>query len=220
MKKLVLAGTTLLLSVALMGCGNNAAPADNNSPNDEPASTEQNAADDNQASDQDATADDNQASDQDTTADDNQASDQDTTADDNQASDEESTSDAGKAITENNLEKYTALIGMTEEEVNVALDENDPATIDEGGLNYIVPGIRVWMTKDGEHVDQVFTNNYSADFKGAHVGDDLQKFIDAFGEPVSNENGTAEFSLDNGLALQAHCDENSNSVVAVYIIEK
>ncbi len=113
---------------------------------------------------------------------------------------------------------YIALLGLTREELVRALNE-EPVSIDEGGLEFERAGIRVWFDPDSfTKVEQIFTNRKDIDFNGAKIGDPISRFKEVFGAPVSDENGDAHFKY-NDIFLSVNYDTATETTVAAYILK-
>ena len=129
------------------------------------------------------------------------------------------TSNGSEADPDKSMEKYINLLGLSKDELIKALDET-PDSTDEGGLEFKKADIRVWFEgKDIRTVSQVFTQRKDIDFKGAKIGDKLDKFKEAFGKPVSDANGDAHFKYED-LFLSINYDTGSGETFAVYLLEK
>ena len=116
-------------------------------------------------------------------------------------------------------DNYLNLIGVNKEEITNTLGEN-PVAIDEGGLMFEKAGIRVWF-KDygkGQVVDQIFTQRSDINFNKAKIGDNISKFRESFGEPVSDKNSDAHF-IYNGMFLSVQYDQETGKTFAAYILK-
>ena len=121
-------------------------------------------------------------------------------------------------VVKKDFKEYIPLLGLTREALIGTLNE-EPASIDEGGLEFKKAGIRVWFDPDSyTKVEQIFTMREDIDFNGAKVGDTIGKFRMAFGEPLSDRNGDAHFKY-NDIFLSVNYDTATEKTVAVYILK-
>lgn len=116
------------------------------------------------------------------------------------------------------FEKYFDLLGTTKETLIETLKE-DPSKIDEGGLEFKENGIRIWFNSEYTAVSQVFTDRADIDFNGAKIGDKIDSFKVAFGEPVSDNNGDMHFKYDNGF-ISVNYDTKTEATFAVYLLSE
>lgn len=113
-----------------------------------------------------------------------------------------------------NFEKYVGFIGLDKESLIKQIGE-EPTIIDEGGLDFAKLGIRAWF-KDGR-VSQIFTQNTDVDFNGAKIGDSIERFTEAFGPSISDQNGDMHFKY-NDIFLSVNYDTDTRKTIAAYIL--
>lgn len=117
-----------------------------------------------------------------------------------------------------NFIEYIGLIGLSKEKLISTLNEN-PNSIDEGGLEFKKAGIRVWFDKkNNTQVDQVFIMNSDINLNGVKIGDKISRFKEVFGNPISDRNGDAHFKY-TGIFLSVNYDTNSQQTYGVYILK-
>lgn len=142
-----------------------------------------------------------------------------TTPSDNNAGTEvtpsETPTDVSEAVS---FTQYFDLLGKSKEDLIKNMGE-DPSTIDEGGLEFKDNGIRVWLDTENKTVSQVFTQRSDIDFNGALIGDKIDSFKNAFGDPVSDKNGDMHFKYQNGY-ISVNYDTKTNNTFAVYLLSK
>lgn len=125
-----------------------------------------------------------------------------------------------KVDNENNIDKYKKLIGLSKEEI-INIMGKEHQTIDEGGLEFLNSGIRVWFGEDGKTVNQIFMNSSDIDFNGARVNDKIEDFKNIFGKPVLEDTQSAYSNFNyEGLVLHVQYDSNSGKVIAVYLMDE
>ncbi len=116
----------------------------------------------------------------------------------------------------NSFEIYFNLLGSSKQELIYNISEK-PESADEGGLEYKETGIRVWFNSDTGIVNQVFTQREDLDFKGAKIGDKAESFQNAFGEPISDQNGDMHFKYKDGY-ISVIYDTQTGITFAVYLL--
>ena len=116
------------------------------------------------------------------------------------------------------LKGYISLLGLSKDTLIDTLKE-EPVTIDEGGLEFKKAGIRVWFDAKAGTVNQVFTQNKSLDLNGAKIGDNIDKFKEKFGAPVSDNNGDMHFKYGD-VFLSVNYDTTAGTTFALYILNK
>ncbi|EXG86289.1 hypothetical protein K413DRAFT_3115 [Clostridium sp. ASBs410] len=116
------------------------------------------------------------------------------------------------------FEIYFNLLGLSKQELNNSISEK-PEPVDEGGLEYKETGIRVWFNSDTGIVNQVFTQREDLDFKGAKIGDKAESFQNAFGEPISDQNGDMHFKYKDGY-ISVIYDTQTGITFAVYLLNE
>ncbi|WP_143057075.1 hypothetical protein [Lacrimispora sphenoides] len=116
------------------------------------------------------------------------------------------------------FEIYFNLLGLSKQELNNNISEK-PEPVDEGGLEYKETGIRVWFNSDTGIVNQVFTQREDLDFKGAKIGDKAESFQNAFGEPISDQNGDMHFKYKDGY-ISVIYDTQTGITFAVYLLNE
>ncbi len=112
---------------------------------------------------------------------------------------------------------YLDLLGLDRDELIDALGE-EPESIDEGGLEFKKAGIRVWFDQDA--VSQIFTQRQDIDFNGAKIGDKIDAFKKAFGEPVSDQNGDMHFKYGDNAYISVNYDTDTGETFAVYLLSE
>ncbi len=116
------------------------------------------------------------------------------------------------------FQQYFDLLGVSKDTLLETLKE-EPSKIDEGGLEFKENGIRIWFNAEYTAVSQVFTDRIDIDFKGAKIGDKIDSFKAAFGEPVSDNNGDMHFKYDNGF-ISVNYDTQTEATFAVYLLSE
>jgi len=119
----------------------------------------------------------------------------------------------------NKFEEYSKLIGLTKEELINTLEE-DPVSIDEGGLEFPNANIRVWFENYGEGpTNQIFIQNKEINFNGAKIGDKLSNFKKIFGEPILEDSSSAYSNFKyNDIILSVYYDSKTEETFSVYIL--
>ncbi|WP_312428936.1 hypothetical protein [Lacrimispora sp.] len=118
----------------------------------------------------------------------------------------------------NSFEIYFDLLGSSKQDLINNISEK-PESVDEGGLEYKETGIRVWLNTDTGIVNQVFTQREDLDFKGAKIGDKAESFKNAFGEPISDQNGDMHFKYKDGY-ISVNYDTQTGVTFAVYLLSE
>jgi uncharacterized protein YceK len=116
------------------------------------------------------------------------------------------------------FQTYFDLLGSGKEDFIKNINEK-PDKVDEGGLEFKDLGIRVWFNMEKGTVSQIFSQNTDLDFNGAKIGDKIDDFKTAFGEPVSDQNGDMHFKYENGY-ISVNYDTQTNNTVAVYLLSE
>jgi len=116
------------------------------------------------------------------------------------------------------FQKYSELLGLSKQDLIDNMSEK-PESVDEGGLEFKETGIRVWFNLDTGVVSQVYTDRDTVDFNGARVGDKIEAFKTAFGEPVSDRNGDIHFKFEN-IYISVNYDTETDRAVAVYLLSE
>jgi bla regulator protein BlaR1 len=120
----------------------------------------------------------------------------------------------------NSFIQYINLLGLSKEKLSSTLNEN-PNTIDEGGLEFERAGIRVWFDyKENTTVSQIFTQRTDIDFNGVKIGDSIDKFKKVLGEPISDKNGDMHFKYKNVAFISISYDTNTNKAQAAYFLKE
>lgn len=118
---------------------------------------------------------------------------------------------------DNSFVKY---LGLSKEELISTLNE-EPTTVDEGGLEFKEAGIRIWFDQNTfTKVSQIFTQREDIDFKGAKIGDKIDEFKKIFGDPVSDNNGDMHFKYDDNAYISVNYDTKTNETFAVYLLSE
>ena len=99
---------------------------------------------------------------------------------------------ATEKISVNSFEKYFNYLYMTRDELKTVLGSY--TIIDEAGLEFNSAGIRVWFEGDKitEKSTSVFISNSDVDYNGLKRGDNINKFRETFGVPISDNTSSAE----------------------------
>lgn len=126
----------------------------------------------------------------------------------------EQTSSLDKEVV--SFETYFDLLGTGKQDFIDKMNEK-PNAIDEGGLEFEKAGIRVWFQRNAGTVSQIFLQANQVDFNGARIGDKIDKFKTAFGEPVSDKNGDMHFKYKTGF-VSVNYDTQTDDTVAVYLL--
>ncbi|HBQ74393.1 MAG TPA: hypothetical protein DD755_08855 [Erysipelotrichaceae bacterium] len=116
------------------------------------------------------------------------------------------------------FELYFDLLGSSKQDLINDISEK-PESVDEGGLEFKETGIRVWFNTDTDVVNQVFTQREDLDFKGAKIGDKIESFQNAFGEPISDQNGDMHFKYKEGY-ISVIYDTQTQNTFAVYLLSE
>lgn len=127
----------------------------------------------------------------------------------------DNSTDVSEAIS---FTQFFDLLGKSKEDLIKGMGE-DPSAVDEGGLEFKNNGIRIWLDTDNNTVNQVFTQRTDIDFNGALIGDKIDSFKNAFGEPVSDNNGDMHFKYQNGY-ISVIYDIETKDTFAVYLLSK
>ncbi|MFT3983606.1 MAG: hypothetical protein QM697_06845 [Lachnospiraceae bacterium] len=113
---------------------------------------------------------------------------------------------------------YLELLGLGKEDLINNMNE-EPDTIDEGGLEFKEAGIRVWFNWDTNTVSQVYFERNDLDFNGAVIGDKIEDFKAAFGEPISDQNGDMHFKYEDRYVSVTY-DMKTGTTIAVYLLSE
>ncbi len=125
--------------------------------------------------------------------------------------------DSSEASGQTDLTQLIGYLGLSKEDLISKLGDTYNQ-VDEGGLEFTEPGIRVWFDDKG-NVNQVYTNNSGIDFNGAEVGDSIEDFIKIFGNPVSESDANIVFKIESNY-LSVFYDTNTQKVFAVYVLNE
>lgn len=131
------------------------------------------------------------------------------------ASDPQPSSDTEAA---NSFQPYFDLLGLSKQDLINNISEK-PDSIDEGGLEFKEAGIRVWFNWDTNTVSQVYFERNDLDFNGAIIGDKIEDFKSAFGEPISDQNGDMHFKYEDGY-ISVNYDTQTEITIAVYLLSE
>lgn len=116
------------------------------------------------------------------------------------------------------FQQYFDLLGASKDKLLDTLTE-EPTKIDEGGLEFKENGLRIWFNTDFTAVSQIFTDRVDIDFNGAKIGDKIESFKKAFGEPISDTNGDMHFKYDEGF-ISVNYDTQTEASFAVYLLSE
>lgn len=114
------------------------------------------------------------------------------------------------------FETYFDLLGASKQDFIDNMNEK-PNAVDEGGLEFEKAGIRVWFQMNTGTVSQIFLQDNHVDFNGARIGDKIDKFKTAFGDPISDRNGDMHFKYKTGF-VSVNYDTQTEDTVAVYLL--
>lgn len=115
------------------------------------------------------------------------------------------------------LSQLATLLGLSKEEL-IEQVGSEHTTIDEGGLEFTQPEIRVWFDNGGK-VNQIFTVDKGIDFNGTKIGDNIKSFVEKFGEPTKENNGEAHFTYKD-IFILVHYDSETGSTYDVYLLKE
>jgi len=116
------------------------------------------------------------------------------------------------------LSYYISLLGLSKDQIISKMNE-EPTTVDEGGLEFAKAGIRVWFDEETyKYVNQVYTANKDIDLNGAKIGDNISVFKAKFGTPVSDKNGDMHFKYKNAY-LSVVYDLSTEKTIALYVLK-
>lgn len=116
------------------------------------------------------------------------------------------------------FQPYLDLLGLNKQDLINKMNEK-PYSIDEGGLEFKEAGIRVWFNWDTDTVNQVYLDRNNLDFNGAIIGDKIENFKEAFGEPISDRNGDMHFKYGNSY-ISVNYDPQTKITFAVYLLSE
>jgi len=120
----------------------------------------------------------------------------------------------------NSFLKYISLLGLSKEKLLSTLNE-EPTSVDEGGLEFKKAGIRVWFDQEqNASVSQIFTQRTDIDLSGVKIGDNVDKFKKVFGSPVSDENGDIHFKYKEDAFISVIYDSKTEETKAVYFLKE
>ena len=129
-----------------------------------------------------------------------------------------STQASPSATSNDILSYYISLLGLSKDQIISKMNE-EPVTVDEGGLEFKKAGIRVWFDEETyKYVNQVYTANKDIDFNGAKIGDSISVFKEKFGTPVSDKNGDMHFKYKTAY-LSVVYDESTEKTIALYVLK-
>ncbi len=136
------------------------------------------------------------------------------------------TSSAGSSQPEDaeftDLLSLTKLLGLTQEELIATIGENTTESVDEGGMAFETPNIRVWFD-EATHtkVAQILIMADDVDLNGLHLGDSLSDFTEVFGESLSDKDGDAHFAYnDVFLSVVYDTSTEAHETVGVYVLQE
>lgn len=133
------------------------------------------------------------------------------------------TADSEQVVTEEetnqyqNMNQLATLIGLSKEELTKKVN-SDYTVVDEGGLEFTQPRIRLWFDEEGK-VNQIFTVDAEIDFDGLKVGDEIKSFQEKFGDPTKDNNGEAHFKSGD-LFVLVHYDTETGKSYDVYLLSE
>jgi hypothetical protein len=113
--------------------------------------------------------------------------------------------------------QLAGLLGLSKEELLTRIN-SDYNVIDEGGLEFTQPEIRIWFDVVGK-VNQIFTVDAGIDFDGLKVGDEIKSFWEKLGDPTKDTNGEAHFQSGD-IFMIVHYDTETGKSIDVYLLNK
>lgn len=116
------------------------------------------------------------------------------------------------------LDELVSYLGNTEAEMIALLDET-PESIDEGGLAFQAKGIRVWFDDENVGVNQIFTQRKDLDMNGVALGDPIESFEAVFGQPNQQYDSDWHFAYGN-VFISVNFDETSRETFAIYVLSQ
>jgi hypothetical protein len=135
--------------------------------------------------------------------------------------DQTADSDQGAADAEanqyKNLSQLSTLLGLPKEEL-IKKVNSDYTAVDEGGLEFTQPEIRVWFDVDGK-TNQIFTVDTKIDIDGLKVGDDIKSFREKLGDPTKDNNGEAHFKYGD-IFILVHYDTEAGKTYDLYLLKE
>lgn len=115
------------------------------------------------------------------------------------------------------LADIAGLIGDTKAQLLETVGETS-YPVENGGLGFDRTGIRVWFDASGENtVARVRIMTTAIDLGGVSLGDSITAFKDVFGQPTSDVDGQARFTLADA-TLSVTYDTATGKTGAVYIL--
>ncbi|HEX9063310.1 MAG TPA: hypothetical protein VF941_24320, partial [Clostridia bacterium] len=95
--------------------------------------------------------------------------------------------------------------------------EEKPGFINGAGYELKNEGLRIWLEKgpEGPIVSQIFTQRSELNFNGAKIGDNIEKFKKALGDPYFDKEGEAHFKYKN-IYLWFNYDSRDGRTVGAY----
>ncbi|WP_312430023.1 M56 family metallopeptidase [Lacrimispora sp.] len=116
------------------------------------------------------------------------------------------------------FKSYLDLLGLTKDELLNSMDE-ETESVDGGGMEFKKSGLRVWFDWDTNTVSQVYIASSDTDFNGAIIGDNIENFKKAFGDPVSDQNGDIHFRYKDAY-ISVNYDMQTKISCAVYLLSE
>ncbi len=135
----------------------------------------------------------------------------------NQNMDKEQRADAEDKNQLKNMTQLMELLGLSKEELIKRIN-NEYITVDEGGLEFTEPEIRVWFNEKGK-VNQIFTSSTELDFNGLKIGDKIQAFKEKFDEPTKDITGEAHFKTGDAF-LSVYYDSETGISNSIYLLRE
>lgn len=133
----------------------------------------------------------------------------------NQTMDKDQGADTEEANQFKNMSQLKELLGLSKEELIKRIN-SEYATVDEGGLEFTKPEIRVWFDEKGK-VNQIFTANTALDFDGLKIGDKIQTFKEKFGEPTKDITGETHFKIGD-VFISVYYDSETGISNSIYLL--
>lgn len=121
------------------------------------------------------------------------------------------------STTVSSFERYIPFIGKSEADLTSEIGE-EPAAVNEGGLNYRKAGIKAWTNGSTGNVVDIYTSTNNMDFNGLKVGDAIDAFQKAFGTPTKQDTKAAYSVFPyKGISLTVNYDAATMKVTVVHI---
>jgi hypothetical protein len=121
-----------------------------------------------------------------------------------------------------NVDKYRTLLGLRQSKLESVFNEV-PVSLHNEGVEFKSAQVRVWFDENHGRAVHVMILSRNVDFNGAHLGDRVEKFDDAFRDEValSPEIGYKDYLYEE-IVLRLYYDAASGKTEAagLMVIEK